>query len=125
MLIRYASAFLLASIVALGLTMGAHANPRFAVENTLDETVDVVIFNGDDSYCGTPAKSKKVKAGERESFGCTGNGKGKCKIVLGIDGQQICKSDRNTCSKNAIKIDGGSSVTIAKNENGKTVCAFE
>lgn len=125
MFVKSLAVLTLASMVGLGASFSAHANSRFTVENNTDKTVDVVVFNGGDTYCGTPAKSKKVDAGKSGSFGCLGNGKGKCKISLGIDGEQICKSDRNTCSKSAIKMDGGSTVTVSRNSKGKPVCAYD
>jgi len=114
-----------AALVALCFTLTAQANPRFTIENNLDGTVDVTIFNGGDISCSTPAKAKKVDAGETSSFGCIGNSNGKCKLVLGIDGERICRSRQNTCSGKAIKVKGGKTVMIGKDEDGKTVCEFE
>lgn len=122
---KHLTAFVAASLVGLCLTLTAQANPRLTIENNLDEMVDVTIFNGGDISCSTPAKAKEVDAGESSSFGCTGNGKGKCKIVLGIDGERICRSKQNTCSGKAIKVKGGKTVAIGKDEDGKTVCEFE
>lgn len=123
--LKHLTAFVAASLMGLSLTLTAQANPRFTIENNLDETVDVTIFNGGDISCSTPAKAKQVDAGETGSFGCTGNGKGKCKIVLGIDGERICKSRQNTCSGQAIKVKGGKTVVIGEDEDGKIVCEFE
>ena len=123
--LKHLAALVAALLIGLCFTLTAQANPRFTIENNLDETVDVTIFNGGDTYCGTHAKAKKVDAGETSSFGCTGNGKGKCKIVLGIDGERICRSKQNTCSGKAIKVKGGKTVVVGEDEDGKTVCEFE
>ena len=125
MLPKHLTAFTFVSAMGLSLALSAHANPRFKVENDLDVKVDVTIFNGGDMSCGTPAKAKKVKPGETESFGCVGNGKGKCKIVLGIDGERICKSKQNTCSGTATKVKGGKTVTIGKDADDDITCGFE
>lgn len=123
--LRHLTTFIAALLIGPCITLTAQANPRFTIENNLDETVDVTIFNGGDISCSTPAKAKEVDAGETSSFGCTGNGKGKCKIVLGIEGERICRSKQNTCSGKAIKVKSGRTVTIGENEDGKTACNFE
>lgn len=122
---KHLIALVAASLMGLCFTLTAQANPRFTIENNLEVTVDLTVFNGGDISCSTPAKAKKVDAGETSSFGCTGNGKGKCKIVLGIDGERICRSKQNTCSGKAIKVKGGKTVAIGKDEDGQTVCEFE
>ncbi len=122
---KHLTALVAASLMGLCFTLTAQANPRFTIENNLEVTVDLTVFNGGDISCSTPAKAKEVDAGESSSFGCTGNGKGKCKIVLGIDGERICRSKQNTCSGKAIKVKGGKTVAIGKDEDGKTVCEFE
>jgi len=125
MRLKHLPALIAAPVMGLFFTLAAHANPRFTVENNLDLTVDVTIFNGGDMSCGTPAKGRTVRAGESESFGCLGNGKGKCKIVLGIGGDRICRSKQNTCGGKAIKVKGGKTVTIGEDADDKTVCEFE
>lgn len=122
MLLKQLTALALAVLTGLCLTLTAHANSRFTIENTLEATVDVTVFKGGDMLCDTPAKAKEVDAETSDSFGCVGNGKGKCKIVLGIDGKRICKSRQNTCSKGAIKVKSGKTVSISEDENGEVVC---
>ena len=117
------------SLIALGLVLAmavaqaAEASPRFTVTNETDAKVNVYIFTGDDAVCTWEEKLKSVSAGETDSYGCTGNGKGQCKVQFYTGGDEICKSDRNTCSRNAIKVDGGSSITIAK-QGDAYVCSF-
>lgn len=117
------------SIAALGLvlamaaTQAAEASPRFSVTNETDAKVNVYIFTGDDPFCTFEEKLKSVSAGETDSYGCTGNGKGQCKVQFYTGGDEICKSDRNTCNKNATKMKGGSRVTIAK-QGDDYVCSF-
>ncbi|MEL6725155.1 MAG: hypothetical protein AAFP24_09070, partial [Pseudomonadota bacterium] len=84
---------------------------------------DVDIDLGDDSFCTFEEKLKTVSAGETDSYGCTGNGKGQCKVQFYTGGDEICKSHHNTCSNNATKAKGGSAITIAK-QGDKYVCAF-
>jgi len=122
MRLKHLTALVAIPVIGLSFTLTAQANPRFTVENNLDVTVDVTVFNGGDASCSTPAKAKTVDAGKTGSFGCMGNGKGKCKIVLGIDGDRICKSKQNTCSGKAIKVKGGKTVSISENNDGGHVC---
>lgn len=114
MFVKSLAVLTLASLVGLGASFGAEASPRFTVENTSDDKIKIFIYNGGDQTCTAAAKTKKVSPGETETYGCTGNGKGKCKVRFfsQIDGE-FCKSERNTCSGKAIKLDGGSTTTIS------------
>jgi len=101
----------------------ADASPRFSVTNETDAKINLYIFTGDDPFCTFEEKLKTVSAGETDSYGCTGNGKGQCKVQFYKGGDEICKTDRNTCSKNATKAKGGSSITIALQDD-EYVCSF-
>lgn len=101
-------------VCALAAVPPAHASPRFEVTNDTDKKINVYIFKGDDSLCTLEEKLKSVSPGETDSFGCTGGGKGQCKVQFYASGNEICKSNRNTCNKNATKVDGGKTVTISQ-----------
>ena len=100
--------------IAVSTAPIAEASPRFSVTTDTDTKINVYIFTGDDSVCTWEEKLKTVSPDETDSYGCTGNGKGQCKVQFYTEGSEICKSDRNTCSKNAIKVEGGKSFTITK-----------
>ena len=128
MRLKHLTSLVAIPMIGLCFTLTAQANPRFTVENNLDVTVDVTVFNGGDASCGTPAKTeaktKAVSPGQTDTFGCTGNGKGKCKVQFFFDIDQICKSERNTCSGKAIKLDGGSTTRISW-DGKKFVCDID
>ena len=113
MFIKSLAVLTLASMVGLGASFSAEASPRFTIENTSDEKIKIFIYNGDDQTCTAAAKTKKVSPGKTETYGCTGNGKGRCKVRFFSETGEICKSERNTCSGKAIKVDGGSTTTIS------------
>ena len=92
----------------------AEASPRFKVTNNADKKINVYIYTGDDPFCSFSEKLKTVSGGETDEYGCTGDGKGQCKVQFYAGGNEICKSKRNTCSSNAIKVAGKSTVTITK-----------
>lgn len=96
------------------VTLKAEASPRFSVANDTDAKINVYIFKGDDSFCTFEEKLKSVSAGETDSLGCTGDGKGQCKVQFYADGDEVCKTDRNTCNKNATKVAGGETVTVTQ-----------
>lgn len=120
---RQPSITMLSSLAALGLGLAmsaapiAEASPRFTVTNETDTKINVYIFKGDDPFCTLEEKLKSVSAGETDTYGCTGNGKGQCKVQFYASGNEVCKDDRNTCNKNAIKADGGSAFVITKNDS--------
>lgn len=107
---------LICLLSALVLTSAALASPRFTVNNDTDDTLTVQIFSGDDTLCSFDEKHKTLVAGKSGDFGCTGDGKGQCKIRLYADQKHICKGDENTCSKNAIKIPGKSEISVSYTE---------
>ncbi|MEO1188900.1 MAG: hypothetical protein AAFW60_07490 [Pseudomonadota bacterium] len=109
-------------IAAIAAAPSAQASPRFTVANQGDTKLNVYIFKGDDPFCTLEEKVKAASAGETDSYGCTGNGKGQCKVQLYADGDEICKSNRNTCNKNAIKVSGGRTVTISQ-DGDKFTCS--
>lgn len=115
---RNASSVLVMAVLAFSAAMvaspAAEASPRFKVTNNADKKVNVYIFRGDDPFCSFSEKLKSVSVGETDEYGCTGAGKGQCKVQFYAGGNEICKSDHNTCSSNAIKVDGKSTVTITK-----------
>lgn len=113
----------LAVMAGLFFTLNAEANSRFTVENTTWNKVKVEIFNGDDVECSIPAKSKTVYFRKTKTLGCAGGGKGKCKVRISVKGKQLCKSEKKTCSKSAIKMTDGSYVKITKGED-KYECEF-
>ncbi len=100
--------------VALAAAPSAEASPRFTVINEIDKTANVYIYTGADSVCSLEEKLKKAVAGETDTYGCTGKGKGQCKIEIFVGGDQICKNRGDTCNNNAMKVKGGSTVSIAK-----------
>ena len=126
--------------MALGLLCGvliaapiAHASPRITAINSTKTKINVYIYAGSDSVCSFEEKLKRLSAGETDQYGCTGGGKGQCKVQFYANGSQICKSDGNTCSGNASKMKGKSRVEITtvraidKNTGepyDKFVCAF-
>lgn len=101
-------------VLTPAMVLNASASPRFTVENQSDTKLNVYIFTGDDAVCTFEQKLKYVSAGKTESFGCTGDGKGQCKVQVYAEGDEICKSDRNTCNKNATKIAGGKTLTVTQ-----------
>ncbi len=100
--------------VTLAAAPAAEASPRFTVINEIDKTANVYIYTGADSVCSLEEKLKKAVAGETDTYGCTGQGKGQCKIEIFVGGDQICKNKGDTCKNNAMKVKGGSTVSIAK-----------
>lgn len=95
----------------------ADASPRFTVQNKTDFKINVYIYKGNDSFCSLEEKLKSVSSYETDDYGCTGGGKGQCKVSLYANGEEICKNARNTCSKNAIKIPGGATLQIARDDD--------
>lgn len=125
MLIKPLTGLVFASAAGLCMTLGAEASPRFTVENTLKTDVEIYIFAGNDTYCGSHEKYKKLPAGKTRTYGCSGHGKGKCKIKLEVHTETVCRSDRNTCSKSAIKMEDGSTISVKKKSKNKFYCELE
>ena len=117
--------------VAAALTLGfafaaspvAEASPRFTVGNKTDKSLSVEIYNGDDSVCMQSSKTKQLAPQETDTYGCDGNGKGRCKIEIFKGGKRICNALENTCNT-AIKMQDDSILYIFKTENGFE-CAFD
>lgn len=120
--LRHSKSALICLLSATLLTPAALASPRFTVTNDSDATLTVQIFSGDDTVCTIMEKHKTMAANTAGTFGCTGNGKGKCKIRLYADQKEICKDDRNTCSKHAIKMPGKSEVTVSGTNADSYAC---
>lgn len=117
----------LLSVAALGVgavlvaSPAADASPRFTVDNQSDKTIKIVIFNGDDSECRVPAKTKTLSPGKANTYGCDGNGKGRCKIYPKNDGHYICDDMMNTCGNDALKAPDNSTFKIT-GKNGIFSC---
>ena len=124
MFLKALTALALASAASLLFTMTAEANPRFTVENDSKKKVTVYIFSGDDGICSFEEKQKTVKSGNTASFGCHGHGTGRCKIMLYVNDEQVCRSDRDTCNTSAIKMRDGETVTLY-NKDKKFRCYYE
>lgn len=125
MLMKHLTALTLASAASLFIGLEAEANSRFTVENQMDVQATVYIFNGADNVCTEERTFKRVSAGETDSYGCTGNGKNRCKIQIYVDGKKICKKQHNSCSDRARKIDNHGYVTLSKDEDGEFVCTYD
>ena len=125
MLFKSLTAVSLASAAGLFLTLDADANSRFTVENQTELKANVYIYSGGDNYCSFEEKLKAASGGETDSYGCTGNGKNRCKIQLYINGSKICKKQMNTCSNNSKKMPNGSRVTISLDDDRNYICTFE
>lgn len=98
--------------VTLAASPSAEASPRFTVVNDSKSSITVQIFNGGDVLCDAYTKKKSVSAGETDTFGCTGNGKGHCKVILKTDGHSVCADMANTCNSGALKVKGKSTLKI-------------
>lgn len=123
MLIKSLSILTIAAAAGLVSTMAAEASPRFTVTNKADKMVKIFVFNGDDSGCHLEEKVKTIDSGHSNTMGCSGNGKGRCKIYLQQHGERICKSQFNTCGNDATKIDNGGTVTTWQ-DGDKVKCTF-
>ena len=115
--------FLLASLAFCSAALTADANPRFTVHNDIGIKIEVYIYNGDDYYCEYEDKIKTVPGGKSRTFGCNGNGKGRCKIRLKMDNRKICKPNRDTCFGKTKKINGGGEVKVLV-EDDEVVCEY-
>ena len=113
----------LSLMLAMAAVPSAQASPRFTVVNDTDTKVNVYIYKGDDPFCSFSEKLKSVSVGETDSYGCDGNGKGQCKVQFYAKGDEICKRDRNTCNKNAIKAKAATTITLT-GTSGTYECAF-
>ena len=117
----------MSAVISLGIALSAsptaEASPRFTLANKTDKSLSVDIYNGDDSVCMEASKTKQLSAGETDTYGCEGNGKGRCKIEIMKGGNRICKSLSNTCNT-AIKVKDDSVLFIYKSESGYD-CQFK
>lgn len=123
MLIKHLSMLALAAAAGLFSAMSAEASPRFTVTNNADKTVKIFVFNGDDADCLLEEKAKTINSGKSNTIGCSGGGKGRCKIFLQQHGKPICKSQFNTCGKTATKVHDGGTVTTSEGDK-KVECKF-
>ena len=99
----------------------AEASPRFTVQNDSDKKVIVDIYDGGDSVCSLADKTKVASAGETDTYGCNGQGKGRCKVVFSSGDKDICKGLNNTCSNTVAKVKDKATVVITR-EGGKFKC---
>lgn len=123
MLAKHLPGLALAFAIGPFCALSADASARFTVQNALKSDVDLYIYYGGDTYCGAHEQHKKLSASKSRTFDCSSNGK--CQIALFINNQEVCKSDRNACSKSTIKIKDGSKVTLRKTRRNKYYCDFE
>lgn len=121
MLLQQLAALILASSACAFFAIDAAAEPEFSVENQRDKRLRVLIYNGDDSLCASPDKTRTLKAGESKTFHCDGNGKGRCKIEITSKGKLLCEDDLNTCKKGAMKVKNGAHLIITSDSD----CNFE
>ncbi len=117
----------LALVIGIGLILSAsptaEASPRFTLANKTNKSLSVDIYNGDDSVCMEASKTKQLSAGETDTYGCAGKGKGRCKIEIFKGGDRICKSLSDTCNT-AIKVKDDSILYIYKTSSGYD-CQFQ
>ncbi len=125
MLIKYLTALSLASAAGLFLTLDANANSRFTVENQVELKANVYIYSGGDSVCSFEEKLKAASGGETDSYGCTGNGKNRCKVQFYINGSKICKKQMDTCKNNSKIMKNGAKATITLDKDREYICTFE
>lgn len=122
-----ATPFLIAAALSLVHAMAAvpsaEASPRFTVVNETDKSMWVEIYDGNDSACVYPAKSKRLQAGERGTFGCKGRGKGQCKVEFKNSKKDICTDLDNTCLNSVAKIKDKSTIVVSK-VDGEYRCLF-
>ena len=123
MLIKHLSALAIASAAGLIVTMSAEASPRFTIHNDADSDVKVIIFAGNDSDCLFEEKVKTVSSGKSNTVGCSGHGKGRCKVRVKWKGEEVCKKNWNTCGNEATKINDGGDLYISL-DNKDMVCTF-
>jgi len=104
----------IATVAGLFLTPIAEASPRFTIENNTDRTVKIDIYSGDDTSCLDNEKRRSVGPFKTKTFGCTGDGKGKCKVQFSVDSVAICGKQENTCGGKAVKMDGGARAKVSR-----------
>lgn len=119
---------LFSAAIGLGIAITAsplaEASPRFTVVNKADSKAKVFIFSGGDTACEFAEKTKTVSSGETDTFGCTGNGKGKCKVSVKVSKQDACEALANTCNEWMVKVEGGSTLTIT-GRDGNYSCRLD
>ena len=78
----WVAAMVCAFCLAIAASPAAEASPRFTVANKSDNKLNIHIYNGDDGDCTEPLKTKTASSKETDTYGCQGNGKGRCKIEI-------------------------------------------
>lgn len=116
---------LLSAAIGLGFAFAAspiaEASPRFTIQNDSNKKVVVDIYDGDDAVCSLQDKTKIASAGETDTYGCNGGGKGRCKVEFTSGDKTICKNLNNTCSDSVAKVKDGATVVITR-QDGKFRC---
>ena len=126
MLLKSLTALTLATVAGLALSLDANATSRFTVENFTEEKVTVAIYAGGDGSCTIPEKTKSVPSDKIRTFGCTGNGKHRCKVTFYIQGRPVCTDDYNTCtSDGGLRVQNGRAVVIEGNQVEDYSCSIE
>ena len=125
MLTRHILASSLIAATALLFTLDASANSRFTLDNKTKKKLMVLIFNGDDSVCETSSKSKNVRAGNSNSYGCEGHGKNRCHIKVFQGQSKACKTPKNACDNSAIRVPNGSTITVTSVEKDTYDCTVD
>ena len=125
MLLKHILAPSLLAASVLVFTLDANANSRFTLDNQTNKKLMVLIYNGDDSVCVTSAKSKYVRAGNSNSYGCEGHGNHRCHIRVYHDKSKVCKSPKNACNNSAIRVPDGSTITVSSVGDDKYDCTVD
>ncbi len=126
MLIRNLTTVALVAAIGVGFAAQAEANSRFSIENQTDQKFYVYIYSGDDGTCIVTEKSKSVSPGETDSYGCSGNGKNRCKIkVVYKKKYTVCNTIYNACHNAALKVDNGAKITIVDDVYEDYACKIE
>ena len=125
MLIKPFTRLILIAVVGFFFALGAKASPGFTVKNTLKTDVDLYIFYGHESYCGAHEKHRRIKAANTRTYSCSGHGENQCKIALFVDGEEICPSAHNACSKSMIVMKDRARVSVRQGQTaGELICQF-
>jgi len=116
MLFKCFNALIIAASASAIFTMEAAANPRFTVESDSELNVEIEIFSGDDSTCIVPDKFKKLKSGKTKTFGCEGNGTGRCKVRVVYKNIRVCGNANKACGGTAIRVKDGKRLVLSDDD---------
>lgn len=112
------------------LAQAAEANSRFKVRNTLEKSIAVVIYNGDDGVCSFSSKlsAKEVGSKGSRSMGCKGGGKHRCKVSIAVAGdtKNPCSDSNDTCDRDALIVPNGHALIVETSETDSSYsCRLE